>query len=540
MNEELPDPEPSSPEYHRPNESWVCGHDAEGHPCRMGPGRRGECRAGPECAPALEKKEGETKGRWRCTRQGGACAEGPQPDGTCGRPVLRCAPKATLRWWRGRITIAVVAATVGFLLMLLGGRWRGNNINRGTISLAHSSPAFLAFGGETDRNKDTCGRCHVAGDASLPVLVAAAWNADPAPIDFHKLAHGPTGEMTLIDNNCQKCHRDHSMHQANVKVALSCSSCHVEHHGPERMAATADERCVFCHGDVEKLASLTGKTSDAAARTVARDFESAHPSFRVQAERTRDPNTLKFNHALHLGSQTIPLLPGGQKLDCAHCHQPDAAGKYMRRVQFENHCQSCHSLQFDPDAPGLTLPHGNPELVSAFLRSLPKQYTEFAARSGMLKRDEQEKFAREKLARLQHRFSSGDELEKRVFFSNAAASPGTRVGSVSGPAAATYPGCAYCHEVKTGARGQPEVTPPVLPERWLQHGEFDHSRHATMQCVACHDAARSKETSDVILPSRQSCANCHSSGGGVAHSCVTCHSFHSKTGAGPTDQVTLK
>src|SRR6187200_1415648 len=109
MNEGLPDPEPASPDYNRPNEPWVCGHASEGNPCRLGPDRKGHCRAAPECTPALEKKYWETKGRWKCTRAGGECSDGPGPDGSCGRPISRCAPQPTLRWWRGRITVAVVA-----------------------------------------------------------------------------------------------------------------------------------------------------------------------------------------------------------------------------------------------------------------------------------------------------------------------------------------------------------------------------------------------------------------------------------------------
>ena len=69
--------------------------------------------------------------------------------------------------------------------------------------------------------------------------------------------------------------------------------------------------------------------------------------------------------ALHLTGKTIPILPGGQKLDCASCHQPDAAGIYVRRINFESHCQVCHSLQFDPETPGLTLPHGDADFVRA-------------------------------------------------------------------------------------------------------------------------------------------------------------------------------
>ena len=371
-------------------------------------------------------------------------------------------------------------------------------------------------------------------------MAITALEADPGITDFHKLARASKGEMTLIDAPCQKCHLNHLTHQEHVAVDLSCSSCHQEHRGPGRMTAPSDERCVFCHGDAERIADDATLLAEFTPRALARNFEVEHPGFRIHSERIRDTNTLKFNHAIHLRGQTIPTLPSGQKLDCAYCHQPDAAGIYMRKVQFENHCQACHSLQFDPEAPGLTLPHANSDTVSAFLRSLPKQYTDLAARSGILNRTEQEKFAQEKLGRLRQRVFSGDELEQLIFFSNATTGPGRRIGSVSGPAVANYPGCAYCHEVKKGASGRPEVTNPVMPERWLHHGAFNHARHATMKCVQCHSAERSSDTADVIIPNRQSCAQCHSSSGGVAHSCVTCHSFHLKTKGASAAQIGFK
>ena len=75
---------------------------------------------------------------------------------------------------------------------------------------------------------------------------------------------------------------------------------------------------------------------------VIHQFSDDHPQFRFIAEKRRDPDTLKFNHALHLTGTTIPKLPGGIKLDCAFCHQPDAAGAFMRPVNFEKNCRVCH------------------------------------------------------------------------------------------------------------------------------------------------------------------------------------------------------
>jgi hypothetical protein len=97
MSEKLPAPGFDSHSYERPNQKWICGHAAEGKACRLGPEGRGRCQATFECAPVLEMKPGEAKGRWRCTRPGGACETGPLPDGTCCRPIPRCSPVPTLR-----------------------------------------------------------------------------------------------------------------------------------------------------------------------------------------------------------------------------------------------------------------------------------------------------------------------------------------------------------------------------------------------------------------------------------------------------------
>ncbi len=46
----------------------------------------------------------------------------------------------------------------------------------------------------------------------------------------------------------------------------------------------------------------------------------------------------------------------------------------MQRIDFEQHCERCHSLNFDPDTPELKTPHGDPEKVLAYLHSLTSLY----------------------------------------------------------------------------------------------------------------------------------------------------------------------
>ncbi len=554
MSEQLPAPDFDSQNYARPNQNWICGHACEGNACRQGPDEKGRCRATAECKPVLETRPGETKGRWRCTRPGGACESGPLPDGSCCRPIAKCSPVPALRVWRGRATLAVITTSCASLLLLLGNpRWRNQFINPGEVSQPHSGAAFAALaaairnngtgvppvssdshGRDARATTGSCGACHVAGNSGPSGIVNAAWCAEPGIFDLKKLATAKPAGPTAIDESCLKCHAGRNVHQPDAPP-ISCSLCHAEHQGMV-MAATTDANCNFCHGDATKMPhSLVGaevtrlnpqgsqSLLTSASTPIIHHFATDHPQFRFITEKLRDPDSLKFNHELHLTGSTIPKLPGGIKPDCAFCHQPDAAGAFMRPVSFEKNCRVCHSLQFDPETPRLTLPHGSAEYVSAFLRSLPKQYLDLAMKE---RSAEANNFVQQKLAGLTAQFGGGEDLERRVFFSTATFGPEAQIGTLSGSTRAVFPGCAYCHEVKAAPSGLPEITKPVMPERWLGHAKFDHAKHAAISCAQCHDAVHSRDTADILLPPKETCANCHSPRGGVADSCAECHTYH--------------
>jgi hypothetical protein len=518
MSEQLPAPDFDAQNYARPNQNYICGRAGEGNACRQGPDAKGRCCATSECKPVLKTKEGETKGRWICTRPGGECANGPLPDGSCYRPIAKCSPVPTLRVWRGRVTLAVVAASCAVLLILLGNPpWRNGFISPGEISRAHSGEAFAALFA-TNHFKQNCEACHVAGNSGPNGIVQTALRAEPGMFDLQKLASAHAAEPTRIDESCLQCHVSRNFHQPNAP-AISCTFCHAEHQG-KMMAATTDASCTFCHGNAATLAAARGGQ---ATLPVIHHFAKDHPQFRFITEKLRDPDTLKFNHALHLTGTTIPKLPNGEKLDCTFCHQPDATGALMKPVAFEKNCRVCHSLQFDPGTPQLLLPHGSAEFVAAFLRSLPKQYANLAAKENQA---DANSFAAQKLASLRAQFGSGEALEQRVFFSSATFGPATQIGTLSGQTRALFPGCALCHEVKAGAAGLPQITKPVQTERWLTAAKFMHAPHANIACAQCHEAVHSKDTADVLLPAKEICATCHNPRAGVADSCATCHTYH--------------
>jgi hypothetical protein len=554
MNEgRAPTPDFDASRYERPNKDWVCGNAEEGCPCRIGPSPGGKCRATTECNPRLVLKPGETKGTWVCTRPpdwGGACAAGPRPDGTCCRAIARCTPVRSLRSRRGQVAFAAFAAAVGALMIGLSGSRRDSFVNPRPLSKQHSGPEFARFASGSGGGKG-CVLCHADANGDFGDLAVSAFAASRASLRFTVLTSEHPKDFSRMDHSCIVCHAAQSFHQADVARDTSCSVCHREHQGAGPMAAVAGQTCVSCHGDERQMEAARVRSRPLPQFLFARSappglvvhpvarpsegytevitsFAVDHPEFRVLREKSPDTNTLRFNHRLHLTGPDIPLV-AGRALDCAYCHRPDASGAFMARVSFEKSCRACHSLDFDERNPGLSLPHGDAAYVRAYLRSLPIQYADYASRKlGITGQREIAAFVQRQMKALRERERSGEDLEREVFMSNGRSGPVSGPSGAHGAARARFGGCALCHEVAWRPNAAPLITPPLTPDRWLLGASFRHSAHAVMACAECHAAVQSEKTSDVILPTRQSCAKCHSPKGGAADSCTSCHAYHNQ------------
>jgi hypothetical protein len=550
LKDQLPSPDFDRSRYERPNQDWECGWTCDGCPCRIGPSPAGQCRATTECRPLLEKKEGESKGRWRCTRpkeHGGPCADGPLPNGSCSCPILVCRPRRTLRNLRGRFCIAVSAATLAALLIGFFGPWQWKFISAGPVSSHHHGVVFSQMK-HSWPGSEGCGACHTAAHGDLGAWVRAAFLARPGPLEPHRLHTVTAGEMTEIDRNCLACHPGHNFHQPNVTRDHSCSACHREHQGPGRIPPPPNSECLSCHGNAAVMEAALKKGEqmprsafdyrstngpvlfhvprpDQGYTAVFSSFAENHPEFQVHQQKLKDTNSLAFNHALHLSDL---VRQNGQALTCANCHQPDGAGAHFQTVTYAKHCQDCHALQFDARNPELRIPHGSPANVRAYLRSLPTQYADLARRRGVTAVADSEKFVAEQMRLLRERVISGENLEQQIFFAGDPSKQlavGHTPGGVS--ARARFAGCAYCHEVRTGgADAVPQIVRVTTPDRWLAHGEFHHAKHAIVSCNQCHAAGTSRVTADILLPTQRSCTECHSPHGGFSESCSTCHSYH--------------
>jgi hypothetical protein len=596
MNDKDHKPTFSTSDYVRPNTDWVCGRQCEGNACRVGPSGGGKCRATYECQPLLDLKPGETKGSYKCTRPstaGGKCDLGPLPDGTCCKAIPKCQPRRTLRAIRKRVVIFTAIASCFILFIGLDRSNRDNFINPGPLSSPHSSRHFTQLTENITGDATSCAACHEgarSNGASWLKKFGDAFNGKLAPGELIK--KGPIGPyqsdeaggidqiVTGMDKNCLACHQGMTFHQPNMPAGFACHSCHKEHVGGGAILPVGDDYCTSCHGseelmktsrelantiDPHSFPSIKAKPSSSRPKEgytkLIKSFADGHPEFRILREKTEDSNTLKFGHEYHLTSAQIPAMNGGRALSCTDCHTSDAKGEYQLPITYEQHCKSCHALEFDGNTPGLALPHGDPTYVRAFLRSLNIQYEEFGkTNKNIVSKKELTEFVEEKRADIEKAFVTGSKMERAVFFSD-------KYKKLKNGETGVANGCMLCHTVMEPptSNGTPLIAPVIIPTRWLEVGKFSHEPHKIAadqagidhyikyrskydevaygqnekvpeyiendaHCIACHNVLDTNKTSEIILPGIASCIKCHSPETGVDHSCVLCHTYHNNTG----------
>ncbi len=425
--------------------------------------------------------------------------------------------------------LAIIGGIAGVVFYETRGDERFFNVGR--LSQSHSSIA------------DNCATCHEESRAVLRQI-----SASQIVRTLDERLHGEP-RVARMDAKCETCHQQHALHAPTVAENRSCAICHQEHRGISSLRVVGEKNCAACHNDPHTMQLAAAKGASvppsqwhgrlASARelsnqrvlslprpaegytAVFESFSNGHPPFQFERERTRDPSVLRFNHQRHEAAD-IPLV-NGKKLDCNYCHKPDVEGRYYQRVTFAANCQACHSLQFDPRNPEMTLPHGDATAVRGFLRALPTHYAELATRKGITRQSDVQAFVVRQIDELRQGVRTGEELERQVFFTTSPYKPQSASGA---PSSGSFYGCAVCHELKPVANAAPAITKPVFVDRWLPGGKFNHSKHQHVACNECHRASQSRETSDVLLPPKESCVTCHSSAGKIASDCMTCHTYH--------------
>ncbi|MCE9592131.1 MAG: DUF3365 domain-containing protein [Planctomycetes bacterium] len=339
-------------------------------------------------------------------------------------------------------------------------------------------------------------------------------------------------------------------------------------------------------------------------------FWTNHPDWRVLSEPRIDATPIRFEHAVHLNPATpqmqtrlkawiedlhkrgvpegkIPVTRGPTRetevretgteplsLSCIACHEPDAAGRYMKPIVFESHCIQCHGLG---SRGGEAVPHGSG--IAAFLDRAAKQAvltpakeTAKPASGGTSSGGPRKGGPRGGAASS----TPAAEAPKPVTFESEKAmieALTQRMGVERDKLARSVKAnCNKCHGLETPVD---KVSDPRIPDRWLPRAGFDHKAHGFMGCVSCHSQASpppagteaapalkyvnqddpaspayllrwTGRTRDVMIPSIHNCLACHrptdaappagvltipgvpQAGPGAKSGCVDCHVYHTK------------
>jgi hypothetical protein len=310
---------------------------------------------------------------------------------------------------------------------------------------------------------------------------------------------------SATDQACLGCH-DGPIHHADQTFTPSCSNCHVEHQGALRLASTSDRACTQCH------ANLTTTHGSSNFASNIRGFDSSHPEFAALRPGTSDPGTIKFNHHVHL-KEDLRGANGPVQLKCADCHQADLSNRaYMEPVNYEKHCASCHTLQFDRRF-SESAPHKEPKVVYDFVfQKLTAYIAAHPAEIPLV--DEPDKRLPSRPPQPPAR-NAAEWVQQRM---------------VDAQLLLWRKSCKECHRLSypAGPDALPVVAKSKITTRWLPHAEFNHEAHQMVQCASCHAKANeSRETSDVLIPGVQTCRQCHRAGPDAAEArCFECHVYH--------------
>ncbi len=396
-------------------------------------------------------------------------------------------------------------------------------------------------------NTDT----HIVGEKKLAKITAdASW--DPGPLDSGHTSFGrdcirchQTPFVQVKNETCESCHKSIGWHFALETAAAKqlhtnvfstdgsegrCAACHRDHKGKNALKRQDSPLCTDCHRD------LKTRHNEVASPNIG-DFKKDHPAFKLsmlvagktgkdavirvsQSDKNKlvEKSNLKFPHDVHLSENNRDGVrsPGGKRaMECKNCHVPDETGTRFKPVTMKEHCQDCHSLEFEPTATSRQVPHGKVDDVIATINEFYAQ----AAFMGKTIDQPPSKIWR-----------PGDEPrtgpDKNIAWVNQKAKAITTEMMEKRV-------CFACHEITrvgVGAAQSWHIAPIAVTRHWLPKSRFPHSQHATFSCKKCHDVEKSQTSADIAIPDLASCQSCHS--GNVPEqdkapgSCESCHGFH--------------
>ncbi|MGJ8670435.1 MAG: FHA domain-containing protein [Oceanococcus sp.] len=378
---------------------------------------------------------------------------------------------------------------------------------------------------------------------STPLPVDDLWNSGPIASAHQGFgANCKDCHLKLFervpDRACASCHQDLPHHADDVDMLHAsgiadyrCADCHREHNGDEGLVLAHPKICTDCH-------ARPGQSMPGSQLLGASDFFDDHPELSPQrwvesedgsrqdvsvpaGEVQSEDAALIYPHDLHLLEEGVEDSDGNVVvLQCESCHEYAQGQINFQKVEFQQHCQYCHSLEFDPAVPDQEVPHGNTAAVLDYLRGFYARRVLEGAPDVPVDKPSRGRGRNRSVS--SERETGRDTLLKKA--------NGQALDLIDETIRVRL--CAKCHTIGAPRSGGSDwdVTPFKQRSLWMTTAQFDHSRHKTESCESCHDARQSDSADDVLMPVIAQCRDCH--GGTHAQAprvrslCVNCHGFH--------------
>lgn len=346
------------------------------------------------------------------------------------------------------------------------------------------------------------------------------------------------------DRACVQCHANTTVHadpdlfDLHKIQDVRCASCHKEHSGTEFLIRRDQFLCSDCHRDLRHLV-------DTDLENIS-DFSEHHAEFKpllftnvnssisggrvsalnkwqrvsLDSADVHHETGIRFPHDVHLDVNGLDSPTGTKTLQCSSCHQTDASGRYMKPLEFEKHCQSCHRLTFDSNTPDRELPHSSFDNLSTTL----DEYYAFMALRGSYEDDDESTPAIITARRIPGKELTPEQRQVALTWAKEKAAD-VKEEIIE------FRTCGVCHKVErdTDKASGWSVPAVQISQRWFTKGAFDHAAHLTTACEDCHQASHAKRSEDVILTGIKVCRDCHggeNASNKIKSSCVSCHVFH--------------
>ncbi|HEV3386693.1 MAG TPA: cytochrome c3 family protein [Gemmata sp.] len=479
-----------------------------------------------------------------------------------------------LRLGKYALSIVALAGAIGWAAVDIGKppKW-DYSYSHGPLARAHRV---------WDDNCEACHRAHSVAELGPSTFFQAGnrWH-DMTCEQCHTVAPhqlDATPADAVFQTQCWKCHHDHGGRDNSLtRISDShCTRCHANlaaNHTTHNSGINPNiKNFVTDHPEFRALIANPPGTP-VRSRTLKFSHALHLTTGLTYVQNGKDPMTVE--RITKLSSQAAAERFGkpGQDpkspitLECGSCHQftsgleggdsaaikltlerigeatrtlvpPRTEGAYYLPVNFEAHCRVCHPLKA-PDAvfgderrnitPRFDIPHRKQplalqnDLIAGYVRGLVAEgHSALVApvEPGGLPQPRRESAA-------------GTIRVEAERLANIAMS---RILSDKS-------GCAQCHDLNGTS-----VAPVPDHSVWFQHAKFNHAAHRAVTCATCHSncvpafaqGENVVEKEPLQISGVSSCKACHAPlgtlvelhkrgripGGGVRHSCVDCHRYH--------------